>query len=160
MHHYQSQRPYNPLLAQVDGQLNRRSHNMENGSQPPHEDVFLSPPMQFRRYPNSQRLDISERDLIVKSVFPGFSWIRCVPSSSTAESVSFGLMARAAQSGLITVLSRVRSQAFFYLSDCTPKHLFVDPAPAFEESPGRLGRHVNIRYSTALWTWLVPIEPT
>jgi hypothetical protein len=39
---------------------------------------------------------------------------------------------------------------FFWFSDCTPKHLFVDPAPAFEESPDLFGRHVNIRYSTAL----------
>ena len=39
---------------------------------------------------------------------------------------------------------------FFWLSDCTPKHLFVDPAPACEEAPDLFGRHVNIRYSTAL----------
>ena len=52
-------------------------------------------------------------------------------------------------SGLITVLSRVRSQRSFD-SDCTPKHLFVDPAPACEETPDLIGRHVNIRYSTAL----------
>ncbi len=52
--------------------------------------------------------------------------------------------------GLITVLSRVRSQRSFDSSDCTPKHLFVDPAPACEESPDLFGRHVTIRYSTAL----------
>jgi hypothetical protein len=45
---------------------------------------------------------------------------------------------------LIAVLSRVRSQSFFWSSDCTPKHLFVDPAPACEESPDLDGRHVNI----------------
>ena len=31
-----------------------------------------------------------------------------------------------------------------------PTHLFVDPAPASEESPGPFGRHVNIRYAAAL----------
>ena len=44
----------------------------------------------------------------------------------------------------------------FLVSDCTPIHLFVDPAPACEESPDLSGRHVTIRYSTALRTWLVP----
>ena len=52
--------------------------------------------------------------------------------------------------GLITVLSRVRSQRSFDSSDCTPKLLFVDPAPACEEAPDPFGRHVTIRYSTAL----------
>jgi len=42
-------------------------------------------------------------------------------------------------------------QRSFDSSDCTPKHLFVDPAPACEESPDLFGRHVTIRYSTALW---------
>jgi hypothetical protein len=45
-------------------------------------------------------------------------------------------------------------------SDCTPKHLFVDPAPAAEESPDLFGRHVTIRFATALRARLVPIKPT
>jgi hypothetical protein len=47
----------------------------------------------------------------------------------------FGFDERVLLGGLITVLSRVRSQRSFDSSDCTPKHLFVDPAPACEESP-------------------------
>ncbi len=52
--------------------------------------------------------------------------------------------------GLFTVLSRVRSQRSFEFSDCTPKHLSVEPAPACEETPDLFGQHVTIRYTTAL----------
>ena len=41
-----------------------------------------------------------------------------------------------------------------------PKHLSVDPAPAYEESPDLQGRHVNIRYATAPRDMAHPIKPT
>ena len=51
--------------------------------------------------------------------------------------------------GLIAVLSRVRCNVLLMFR-LHPTHLFVDPAPASEESPGLFGRHVNIRYAAAL----------
>jgi hypothetical protein len=83
-------------------------------------------------------------------VFPGFQLGLRGPLSVTGVPVVFEGVQASTLSGLIAVLSRVRSQRSFEFSDCTPKHLFVDPAPACEESPDPFGRHVNIRYSTAL----------
>ncbi len=47
---------------------------------------------------------------------------------------------------LITVLSRGLLATFFWLSDCTPKHPFVDPAPAYEESPDWLSARKHSLY--------------
>ena len=50
---------------------------------------------------------------------------------------------------LIAVRSRVCCNVLLMFR-LHPTHLFVDPAPASEESPDPFGRHVNIRYATAL----------
>ena len=51
--------------------------------------------------------------------------------------------------GLIAVLSRVCCNVLLMFR-LHPTHLFVDPAPASEESPDPFGRHGNIRYATTL----------
>ena len=70
--------------------------------------------------------------------------------SVTGSPVIWSIIWHVLLDGLIAVHSRVRLQRSFDYPIACAKHLFVDPAPAFEESPDLFGRHVTIRYSTTL----------
>ena len=72
---------------------------------------------------------------VSSSRLPGFSLGPRVPLAGTARCCVFYVDCVR----LTTVLSRVRLQRSFGIyPDCTPKHPFVDPAPACEESPDYL----------------------